>query len=92
MNKETVEALFTLNTGIGTEAAQPQIAQGIERVTASLREGADGEDIRLCYLAAALAGVAYLQRAAAAPEQLRHMQRLAEAYRTMCGDLIGGAP
>lgn len=66
MNMETVKALFTLFSGeTDTVTYLPVLKAAEEEVVRLLREGADRTDVRLCYLAAAVANLRYAQILAA---------------------------
>ncbi|MBQ8926769.1 MAG: hypothetical protein IJ055_00655 [Oscillospiraceae bacterium] len=62
MDMQTVASLFTLFSGQqDTQTYGPLLTAAVLEVTQSLRTGADVQDARLCYLAAALANLRYTQ-------------------------------
>ncbi|HAJ96622.1 MAG TPA: hypothetical protein DCO72_02650 [Ruminococcus sp.] len=62
MRLETVHCLFTLFSGEeDSHAFAPLISSAVQEVTQQLRSDADSSDVRLCYLAAAIANVRYAQ-------------------------------
>lgn len=62
MNLETVKSLFTLFSGEeDTVTFSPVITAAVHEVEQQLREGASDTDVRLCYLAAAVANLRYTQ-------------------------------
>ncbi len=107
MDMQTVAALFTLFSGQeDTQTYAPFLTGAVQEVTQSLREGADVTDPRLCYLAAAIANLRYMQTDAA-PALATYAgtvqvaadwsgrcdlaEGLARGYRSLCRDLLQDA-
>lgn len=62
MNMSTVSALFTLFSGEEDAAVyQPVLEAAAEEVAQELNSEATGSEVRLCYLAAAIANLRYTQ-------------------------------
>ncbi len=59
MNRETVRSLFSLFSKENSDDYQPLVSAAVAEVEGALRPDADKSDVRLCYLAAALANLRY---------------------------------
>ncbi len=62
MNLEMIGSLFTLFSGESTSAPYlPLLLSAMQEVREQLRPEADGSEVRLCYLTAAIANLRYTQ-------------------------------
>lgn len=62
MNMQMIGSLFTLFSGEqDVQLHMPLLMTAIHEVTAKLRSGSDASEVRLCYLAAAIANLRYTQ-------------------------------
>ncbi|MBE6851525.1 MAG: hypothetical protein E7504_07345 [Ruminococcus sp.] len=62
MNMQMIGSLFTLFSGESDiQLHMPLLMTAMHEVTAKLRSGADSGEVRLCYLAAAIANLRYTQ-------------------------------
>lgn len=62
MNMQMIGSLFSLFSGEqDVQLHMPLLMTAIHEVTAKLRSGADASEVRLCYLAAAIANLRYTQ-------------------------------
>lgn len=62
MNMEMIGSLFSLFSGEqDVSAFLPLLMTAVQEVRQELREGADSKEVRLCYLAAAVANLRYTQ-------------------------------
>lgn len=100
-----IGALFTLFSGEADASGYlPLLSLAAAEVRRALRDGADETDVRLCYLAAAVANLRYQEiwgirggvlavyagNVAAAPDDVKGSlaERLVAAYRGICADLL----
>ena len=105
MDMQMIGGLFTLFSGeTDVSGYLPLLSLAAAEVRRALRDGADETDVRLCYLAAAVANLRYQEiwgirggetavyagNIAAAPDGVRGSmaERLVSAYRAACAELL----
>jgi len=71
MNMQMIHSLFALFSGLeDTLSYAPLVMTAVQEVSAGLRAGADAGDVRLCYLAAAVTNLRFVQMNAAKEKML----------------------